>query len=125
MYTLQTKFRPSLTIDEINTILTHLPAHETGIINQLNKFRLKAIHGIATPSHVTTPRQSLEDSLGFGDSPSMSTPSNQLQTAEQLYAIWQTHPQTLNNTQLTQVAHYRYTNDMMTPDEESQYESGL
>jgi hypothetical protein len=122
MSTAQAKFRPSLTLDEINRILSLLdPIHDKAIITQLNKFRLKAIHGIATPSHVVVPRQSLEDSLGFG---SQSTTSNE-QSAEQLYKIWCDHPQTLSATQLEKVHHYRYTNDMMTPEEESNYELGM
>lgn len=121
MTTAQAKFRPSLTLDEINRILSLLdPAVDRAIITQLNKFRLKAIHGIATPSHVIVPRQSLEDSLGFG-SPTTSTE----QSAEQLYKIWCDHPQTLSATQLAKVQHYRYTNDMMTPEEESNYEIGM
>ena len=121
MSTAQAKFRPSLTLDEINRILSLLdPAADRAIITQLNKFRLKAIHGIATPSHVVVPRQSLEDSLGFGSSTAATE-----QSAEQLYTIWLDHPQTLSQNQLVKVHHYRYTNDLMSPEEESNYELGM
>lgn len=121
MSNIQTKFRPSLTLDEINRILSLLdPAHDKAIITQLNKFRLKAIHGIATPSHVVVPRQSLEDSLGFGT----TTPTTE-QSGEQLYTIWLEHPKSLSAAQIAKVHHYRYTNDHMTPEEEANYELGM
>ena len=42
------KFRPSLTLEEIQTILLHLPEipEHLSIINKLNIFVLKARHGI-------------------------------------------------------------------------------
>ena len=48
------KYRPSLTLDEINTILLHLPdiAEHRALINKLNIFNLKAKHGITKPSHL-------------------------------------------------------------------------
>lgn len=117
---IQTKFRPSLTLDEINTIVFLLNANgEAKLAKKLNTFILKAQIGITAPSHVTIPKQSLEDSLGFG-SETISTN----QTIEQLYTIWQTSPASLSQSQLAQVSHYRYINDLMSPEEESKHEAG-
>lgn len=119
---IQTKFRPSLTLDEINTIISALqPTGNNQLIRKLNTFTLKAQIGITAPSHVTIPKQSLEDSLGFGYGSSNAIH----QTAEQLYTIWQTSPSSLSQSQLVQVSHYRYTNDLMSPEEESNYENGM
>lgn len=116
---IQTKFRPSLTLDEINTIVLLLNANgESKLAKKLNTFILKAQIGITAPSHVTIPKQSLEDSLGFGD------PIETNASAEQLYTIWQTSPSSLSQSQLAQVSHYRYINDLMSPEEESKHEAG-
>lgn len=125
MSNIQTKFRPSLTLDEINTIIAALQSTgEAKLVRKLHTFTLKAQVGITSPSHVTIPKQSLEDSLGFGSSPSTSS-TNQGQTGEQLYEIWKTSPTSLSSAQLSLVAHHRYTNDLMTPEEESNYELGM
>lgn len=120
---IQTKFRPSLTLDEINTIIAALQAAgESKLVRKLHTFTLKAQIGITSPSHVTVQRQSLEDSLGFN---SVSPLSNLEQTAEQLFEIWKTSPTSLSTSQLAKVHHHRYTNDLMTPEEESNYELGM
>lgn len=119
---IQTKFRPSLTLDEINTIVFLLNANgESKLAKKLNTFLLKAQIGITSPSHVTIPKQSLEDSLGFGES-NQSSSSNQ--TIEQLYTIWQSSPASLSQSQLAQVSHYRYINDLMSSEEEAKHEAG-
>ena len=125
MSNIQTKFRPSLTLDEINTIISALQSTgESKLVRKLHTFTFKAQIGITSPSHVTVPKQSLEDSLGFGTSQSSSS-TNQGQTGEQLYEIWKTSPSSLSSSQLDKVHHYRYTNDLMTPEEESNYENGM
>lgn len=117
---IQTKFRPSLTLDEINTIVFLLNANgEAKLAKKLNTFILKAQIGITAPSHVTIPKQSLEDSLGFGESTQATN-----QTIEQLYTIWQTSPSSLSQSQLAQVSHYRYINDLMSSEEEAKHEAG-
>lgn len=125
MSNIQTKFRPSLTLDEINTIIAALQSTgESKLVRKLHTFTLKAQVGITSPSHVTIHKQSLEDSLGFGSSPSTSS-TNIEQTGEQLYEIWKTSPTSLSSAQLAKVHHHRYTNDLMTPEEESNYELGM
>lgn len=125
MSNIQTKFRPSLTLDEINTIISALqPTGNNQLIRKLDLFVRKASIGITSPSHVTIPKQSLADSLGFGSESNQS--SNAIhQTIEQLYTIWQTSPSSLSQSQLAQVSHYRYVNDMMTPEEEVKHENGM
>lgn len=126
MSSAQTKYRPSLSLTEIQTIISSL--HQTGgnatLIRKLDTFIKKASIGITAPSHVTysAPKQSLEDSLGFGSDSTSSNQSNE--SIDSLYTIWQNSPSALSPTQLATVNHYRYINDLMSPEEESKYESG-
>lgn len=105
------KFRPSLSLNEIQHIIASLgdgSPQSTAIIASLNKMVLKAKHGIITPSHATT---TPEESLGFTES------------IHTLLDIWQSNPTLLTQSQLLVVQHHRYTHDMMTPQEEKEYES--
>ena len=109
------KYRPSLTLDEINIILLHLPdiAEHRALINKLNIFNLKAKHGITKPSHLALGKPSIEASLGF---------TSQDHTIETLMDAWNSNPSILSQSQIARIQHHRYLNDLMSPEEESQYE---
>ena len=114
------KFRPSLTSEQIEYLVSVLQSVAPSnlrdqCLTALNKFALKSKYGIVTPSHVATGRKTLEDSLGFSESPAISI--------ESLLKIYAVTPQVLSQSQLDQVQLYRYTNDLMSPEEESSYES--
>ena len=116
------KFRPSLTAGQIEHIIHILStAGENSPLNQstlraLRMFSLKAQHGIVSPSHLALGRESLESSLGF------TTSTEPVTTVELLYRVWQSHPTTLTPTQLQQVQSYRYQNNLMSPEEEQEYD---
>lgn len=118
------KFRPSLTAGQIEHIIHILStAGENSPLNQstlraLRMFSLKAQHGIVSPSHLALGRESLESSLGF-------TQDAPVTTVELLYRVWQTHPTTLTPAQLQQVQSYRYQNNLMSPEEEQDYDMKL
>lgn len=118
------KFRPSLTAGQIEHIIHILStAGENSPLNQsclksLRMFSLKAQHGIVSPSHLALGRESLESSLGF-------TTSEPVTTVELLYKVWQSHPTTLTSAQLQQVQSYRYQNNLMSPEEEQEYDMKL
>src|SRR5690606_31801160 len=64
------KFRPSLSADQISHLVYLLESspHSTissDCLKALRVFKLKADHGIITPSHISTGRPTLVDSLGF------------------------------------------------------------
>lgn len=117
------KFRPSLTAGQIEHIIHILStAGENSPLNQsclksLRMFSLKAQHGIVSPSHLSLGRESLESSLGFSHTKTT--------TVELLYQVWQTHPTTLTPAQLQQVQSYRYQNNLMSPEEEQDYDMKL
>lgn len=121
------KFRPSLTAGQIEHIIHILStAGENSPLNQsclksLRMFSLKAQHGIVSPSHLALGRESLESSLGF----STSHTHTKTTTVELLYQVWQTHPSTLTPSQLQQVQSYRYQNNLMSSEEEQEYDMKL
>lgn len=107
------KFRPSLTLPEIQTILQFLPpaAIHNPLRRKLEVFTLKAQHGITNPSHVAIGQQSIESRLGLTEDARIDT----------LLAVYQTNPSILSRDQLTRVQFHRFQNDMMTPEEELAY----
>lgn len=117
------KFRPSLTAGQIEHIIHILSTTgENSALNQsclksLRMFSLKAQHGIVSPSHLALGRESLESSLGFTHTKTT--------TVELLYQVWQSHPSTLTPAQLHQVQSYRYQNNLMSPEEEQEYDLKL
>ena len=113
------KYRPSLTIGEIQFVLSSInwsdnPEHSQ-LLRKLEVFTLKATHGITQASHVVVGKQSIESKLGFEADT----------TAEKLLEHWKINPSRLSKTQLAVVNQHRYLNDMMTPEEEANYESQL
>lgn len=119
------KFRPSLTAEQIAYLIGNLQAaapstERDNILTVLHKFHLKAVHGIVSPSHVSAPRMSLVDSLGFSEPRTYRIAEEDI---ENLLDIYNKHPNSLSAVQLGRVQYHRYTNDMMTPQEEKEYES--
>lgn len=112
------KFRPSLSLVEINTLLSYIPPHESSLRKKLEIFTLKAQHGITQASHVTTGRATLADSLGFS---SATTSAEDIETLLNVYAL---NKKALSAAQLARVNQHRYVNDMMTPEEEAAHEIG-
>lgn len=111
------KYRPSLTIQEINFLLSTVRwsdhPEQAQLCRKLEVFTLKATHGITQPSHIATGRPSLESSLGFETDAAIET----------LLAHYAINPSRLSKAQLARVTQHRYLNDMMSPEEEIDYES--
>lgn len=116
-----TTYRPSLTLPEIQFILSHLPEDgesiTLGLIRKLEVFTLKAQHGITLPSHIRTGRASLESQLGLAEDT----------TIEILFDAYNDpiKRRALSKTQLARITHHRYLCDMMSEDEERAYEATL
>ena len=112
------KFRPSLSISDIQFIydtIHALPAsaQQQSILASFHKLILKAKHGIITPSHLALGKPSIESTLGF---------SSEDHTIETLMDAWASNPSLLSSTQIARIQHHRYVHDLMTPDEEHDYE---
>lgn len=115
------KFRPYFTLSEMEELISCLKESPSpkrlGIASYLEIFIHKANSGINKPAHRTKP--TIDVSLGF-------TPDPEL-TIEQLkYLAW-IKQTTKPNEQLTAreielSKQYRYENDLMSPQEEAEYE---
>ena len=117
-YSAGIKYRPSLSLSDMQFIYDTLlvqPAspQQQSILASFNKLILKAKHGITTPSHVATGSPTIEASLGF---------SSEDHTIETLMDAWNSNPSILSQSQIERIQHHRYLNDLMSPEEESQYE---
>lgn len=111
------KYRPSFTLDEIQTILSFIPPSCGEIRRKLEVFTLKAQHGITKPSHVALGTQSMAQSLGFS-----ATPAADMTTLVDLYRH---NRSILSPVQLTKVLEHMYLNDLLSPEEQSLYEQSL
>ena len=112
------KFRPSLSISDMRFIknalipLPQSPQRNT-ILESFNRMILKAEHGIVNPSHLALGKPSIESSLGF---------ASEDHTIETLMDAWNSNPSMLSQSQIARIQHHRYVNDMMSKDEEHDYE---
>lgn len=121
----QAKFRPSFTIAEINYILDVVAADNReatsrlrdNVHKQLQVFSLKARIGAVSASHTSkaAERISIEDALD--DSPA--------QRREKSYQLWCMNPALCTPQQISLAKTYRYENNLMSPDEEEEYESSI
>ena len=132
---IEIKYRPSLTQQQLTHIFTTLSAQQKSLINDeciaaLRKYMIKIQVGLIAPSHVTEP-QSLEDQLGFSTASQSSQSSNDSHATQQiihnsnveaLLKIYTENPSILTAAQLEKVQFHRYINNMMSPDEEKEYQ---
>lgn len=115
----QPKYRPSLTLTQIQSIVNHLPidAPEHKSITRILKGMIyKASEGIVQPAFVTVPKASLDQSLGFESSSSSST-NNPGESLWKLYC----DGITLSEKQILDALGYAFTHDLLTPEQEFQY----
>lgn len=120
------KFRPSLSAQQISHIIGCLEHHANPLqssphnvecLKLLRVFELKAKHGIVSPSHVATGRPDIVDSLGFGELEEYKD------NMKPLLDVYASNPTALSAKQLEKVQLHRYTSNLMTPEEEAEYEN--
>lgn len=115
----EAKYRLSLTANQIAYLaeLVHADTRfeTTGtredLAAYLNIFLAKLQYGKVNVAYVATPRKSIEQKLG-------------LTSRSEIYEKWKAGAE-CSEWELGQVAAYRYTNDLMTPEEEAEYERGV
>ncbi len=122
------KFRPYFTGPELDYIISCLKSSSNPnipLIQYLEGFKLKIDHGIVSASLLLKP--TIEQKLGLDE----ETNHRQViaeTTARNLYDIWSMNPDArakMTPKQLQMIQEYRYTNDLMSPTEENEYELGL
>jgi hypothetical protein len=129
------KFRPYFSESELGVVIETLKTHQaprsklTGILKYLETFVIKMERGVISPSLDLkgTPREQLIKSLEL-DTPSSPSLISVVKDKEQegsiLYSKWR-EGATLSPKQLERVHIYRYENDLMTSQEEADYEKEL
>ena len=113
----QPKYRPSLTLSQLQSIVDHLPIdapEHRSILRIIKGMIYKASEGIVQPAFVTVPKASLDQSLGFETSTSTNDPGE---------SLWKLYCDgtTLSEKQILDAMGYAFTHDLLTPEQESQY----
>lgn len=125
------KYRPVLTASQILHLLSlcksNLNQSSLECIAVLAPFEFKIRNGLISPAYTPQPIPTLAQSMGFDDPPTESIPSIRKSTThiESLYEMWRTTPSTLSLEQLKEVQAYRYKNNLMSPEQEQEYETAL
>ena len=130
------KYRPSLTGNNILKILelakTEVPisSESTSLIAALDRWRFNIENDLAAISHTSSPRTTLEDSLGIYRIPESSLgstdPENTFLTKEQrwkaAYNLYLNNPAECSLTELSMACEHRYLNNLMTTEEMQEFE---
>jgi hypothetical protein len=124
------KYRPYLTLQQLHYFLqlaeadqrTETEALRLRSIRELKLFIAKNDLGAVKPAFVSVGRSTLEDRLGLDEVSTSSSPEEKRKLS---YDLWTKNPLLCNEEQIRQAQLYRYENNLMSPDEESQYENSL
>lgn len=115
------KYRPVLTHEQINHLISLCKAdmspQSVRCISVLSPYEYKIQNLAVTPSHTLT-RKSIEEQTGLHSKPNDYDINH-------LLGVWKADPSKLSTIELMRVYDYRYMNDLMTPEEEKEYENSL
>ncbi len=118
------KYRPCLTGDQISHILAlckkDLSQQSLLVISVLAPFQAKIDFSGVAPAYSANARRSLEDSLGMNNTGDSSTPIERRKIA---YEKWCQNPDSCSMDELERANTYRRDNNLMTPEEEAQFDA--
>lgn len=117
----QNKFRPALTEPEIRYLISKCDTEQNELLKstaatisaRFKVFLVKAEVGLVSPAFASVGRQSVEQRLGL-DVENYS---------EVCYQKWKMHPELCSESQIKTAELYAYENDLMTPEQEQEYEA--
>jgi len=123
------KYRPYFTLPELKEIIAALKSQPTPnrmtLIKYLEKYCLEITHSVREESYTANPRKTLSQRLELDDTPSAPiNPIIQI-TGEAAYQKQLINPIHCTPKEIEAAMEYRYLNDLMSPDEEKQYEHSL
>ena len=121
------KYRPYFTLPELEYLASSVRASSVNagesppidLLRYLERYILDIKEGFRKENHTLAP--TLTQKLELDDSPK-ETSAQKLVRAQNLYTAWQANC-TLSIPELELVEEYRYLHDLMSPTEESKYES--
>lgn len=119
-----TKYRPYFTVEEIDHILSALKQTSSNItlIRYLDDFAHKISRESLKPNLTLKP--TLEDRLEL-DAPRAKSIDSLVALKSQAYQKWLTSPSKCTSSEIARVLMHRYENDLMSPEEEAEYESKI
>lgn len=119
-----TKYRPYLTPQELDIIISSLKTTSSNVslIRYLEDFAHKISRDSIKPNLTLKP--SLEDKLEL-NAPRARTMDSLIALKSLAYQKWLTNPTKCTSSELARVHMYRYENDLMSPEEETEYESKI
>lgn len=113
------KFRPYFTSPELSEIISCLKENPSqarlSISRYLESYLLKINHGVISPSHTLEP--TLEQKLGFAQ---ISEPIHAIDKAA--YEKHVSNPSSCTPQEIAEALDYKYRSNLMTPEEEKEYE---
>jgi hypothetical protein len=120
------KYRPYFTALELTEIITALKSAPTpsrvALIRYLEGFALKISHGVISSAHTLEPSMAEKLELDVSHTEAI----NSLQSKRfNAYRKWRDHPAQCTPWEIDQAMVYRYENDLMAPEEESEYEMSM
>ena len=124
------KFRPYFTAAELLTVINTLKSSTnppTQIIRYLETFAIKIERGVLTPSISLNPPESIESRLGLAPSVPFSIQLKE-DEIENKVTLWESYPESRHKfspLQLEKILSYRYENNRMSPEEETEYERSI
>jgi hypothetical protein len=126
------KYRPYFTVAELKYLISACKNQQNPnlpLISYLEEFSIKIERGLRTENYTANPRPSIQERLGISiDSPESSagSPAPGKSPAD-LYADWLIPENRIKMSpaELEIIQQYRYSNDLMDPIEESEYECSL
>lgn len=134
------KYRPVLTAAQITHILSlcksDLSDMSVSVIASLSVFEYKIRNEVITPAYTQTPKPNLFDSMGlnpmntFPDVKTKIIKENRELRKSALYAVWskpenQSLRDEMTIEDLKLVQEYRYENNLMSKEEETQFEASM
>ena len=133
-----TKYRPSFTEAQMDTIMTlcnrvlsDIKQGETQkpfnlecltIIGILTPLKAKILANVRTPDYIATPRETLAERLGFETEIPIDTSISKEAYWEQCYNKYINTPDSCNLQDIKAAKEHMYINNLMTPEQEAQFE---
>lgn len=123
---LTAKYRPYLTVQQIRYFLglaesdtrSETEALRLRSVRELKLFLTRFDLGALQPASISAPRPTVMDKLGL----EVASPA---ELRESSYELWRMNPELCTSEQLRLAKLYMYENDLMSPEEEAEYEATL
>ena len=119
------QFRPYFTLPELQEIITCLKSHPTparlSLVRKLGFFIAKVEHEAVSPQYIPHPKPTLAQRLELEE----NIPANAEVIGEAAYQKHLSSPNSCTPKEIAASLEYMYTNNLMSPEQEKEYEKSL